>query len=774
MKRILILLILLPVFGRGQSVVISGNISDNSDSAPGVNIVEKGTSNGTTSDFNGNYEISVSGSDAILVFSYIGYLTQEISVGSQSIINVKLEEDRQALGEVIVKGFSGVMGKSRKRTASIQTTPESVTAFNSDGIEKSGINNVASFANLVPNLKLSESQAVGVNSLVIRGIPQIRNSDAPVAFVIDGVTIADPSLLNQELFDLALIEVVKGPQGALYGKNAIGGAINIYTKEPTNETKNRLTLGAGNGGALTAGFTSSGAIAENKLFYRVSTQVKDFDGLLTNEFLNQKVDFRRDFTARGQLTYKVTPNFKASATLQYIDSDGGATYYSVNPTSADNDFFAEGLDYLSPNPEDGDHHISQDAFGDSDMQNVYGNLNLEYNLGNVKLQSITSVNNVDRATKGDLDFINSFWLDQGEYNNTKSFNQEFRITNRNTDSKLDWSLGGFYQELEREFFQSDYFFTDTWAVTDYKATFKTFAVFGFIDYKLSEKLTASAGLRYDSDDFELDDYLNLQIDKKKEDVIQPKLSLSYQANKDVLGYVNYGRGYRAGGFNPKVTPLFNRDFKGEISDNYELGFKTSWWDSRFILNGSVFYSDFNDRQQFAITDDDFTPGNFNYDRSTIVGFELDTKTRVSKYLDVLFNYGFVKSEIKEGGFTGGESGSALDLNQFNGKNTSLVPQSNFNIGLESSISLNEKSTLDLSVNYNGTGKIYWEDSNDPLYTSDAYQLLDAQASLTCNKVKLTVWARNILDQQYYLEYSSSGFGWRGTPATFGSTLSINF
>ena len=188
----------------------------------------------------------------------------------------------------------------------------------------------------------------------------------------------------------------------------------------------------------------------------------------------------------------------------------------------------------------------------------------------------------------------------------------------------------------------------------------------------------------------------------------------------------------------------------------------------------MFYSDFTDRQQFAITGDDFTPGNFNYNKSTIVGFELDTKTRVSKYLDVLFNYGFVKSEITVGGTTGGASGSEQDLDQFNGKNTSLVPQNNFNIGLESSIPLNEKSTLDLSVNYNGTGKIYWEDSNNPLYTSNAYQLLDAQASFTCNKIKLTVWARNILDQQYYLEYSQDGFGWRGTPATFGSTLSLNF
>ncbi len=773
MKKLFLFLMLIPLISWGQNKTISGVITDGSEALPGVNIVEKGTTNGVTTDFNGNFEITVA-TGATLEFSYIGYKTQEMVVGDEATMNIAMQEDAQALDEVVVQGFTGVVGKARKRTSTIQTTPETVTAFNADGIEKAGINNVANFANLVPNLKLSESQAIGVNSLVIRGIPQIRNTDAPVAFVIDGVTIADPSLLNQELFDLALIEVVKGPQGALYGKNAIGGAINIYSKEPTNTMKNKVTLGYGNGNALTGGFVSSGAIKKDKVFYRLSTQYKNFDGLLTNEFLDKKVDFRKEFTLRGQMMFKLSSRFKANVTAQYIDSKGGATYYSTNPSSADNDFFAEGLDYLSPNPEDGNNVISQDIFGESEMQNFYTNLNLEYSLDNVKLQSITSYNDVKRQTLGDLDFIQEFFLDQGETNDTKSFNQELRLTNRKTDTKFDWSLGGFYQNVERPFFQSDFFLSDEFAVTDYIATFKTLAVFGFFDYKLTDKLTASAGLRFDSDTFDLNDLLNGQTDEKKDNVLQPKVSLSYQSTENVLLYANYGRGYRAGGFNPKVTPLFNRDFKGEFSDNFELGFKSSSWNNRFILNGAVFYSDFTNRQQFAITNDDFTPGNFNYDKSTIFGFEFDTKTRVSKYLDVLFNYGFVKSKIKEGGATGGASGTERDLNQFNDNNTSLVPQNNFNIGLASSIPFNEKTTLDLSVNYNGTGKIYWEDSNSPDFTSNAYQLLDAQASLSINKIKLSLWARNILDQKYYLEYSDAGFGWLGTPATVGTTFSYSF
>ncbi|WP_420400508.1 TonB-dependent receptor [Flagellimonas sp.] len=776
MKKLLFILILIPLTSWGQERTIQGIVTDGTEPLPGVNILEKGTTNGVTTDFNGNFEISVS-FEAILVFSYLGFETQEITSENEVNLNIVMKEDAQQLDGVEVLGFAGVIGKARKRTASIQTTPESVTAFNSDGIEKIGINNVTTFANLVPNLKLSESQAVGVNSLVIRGIPQIRNTDAPVAFVIDGVTIADPSLLNQELFDLALIEVVKGPQGALYGKNAIGGAINIYSKEPTNVTKNKITVGYGNGNAFLGRFISSGAIQKDKVFYRVSAQYRDFDGLLNNEFLDEKVDFKQELTLRGQLMFRFSPNFKASLTTQYINSEGGATYYSTSPGAPAFIDANDGiLPYLNPTPDDGNNVIFQDILGESDLKNFYGNLNLEWNLGNVKLQSITSYSDVNRSTIGDLDMTvtEDWFLDQGETNDTQTFNQEIRLTNRSTTSKLDWSFGGFFQTIERPFFQSDFTFSDVFAVTDYVANFQTIALFGFMDYKLSDKLTGSIGLRFDSDKFELEDFLNGQTDEKSEDVLQPKASLSYQATENTLLYSNYGRGYRAGGFNPRVTDLFNRDFEGEFSNNFEIGFKTSSWGNRFILNGSVFYSDFKNRQQFAITFPDFTPGNFNYEKSEITGFEIDTKTRVSKYLDVLFNYGYVKSIIKEGGSTGGADGMARDLNQFNDNNTSLVPQSNFNLGLESSIPFNEKTTLDLSINYNGTGKIYWEDSNADEFTSDAYQLLDAQARLTSGKVALTLWARNILDEQYYLEYTDFGIGWRGTPATVGTTLSVSF
>ena len=774
MKKLLFALLLIPTITWGQQIAIRGVVTDGKDALPGVNVVIKGTTNGVTTDFNGNYELTASSGD-VIVFTYLGFKTIEVLTEDNSVQNIELEEDTQQLENVVVQGFSGVIGKSRKRTASIQVTPESVTAFNSDGIEKNGINNITDFANLVPNLKLNESQAIGVNSLIVRGIPQIRNTDAPVAFVIDGVTIADPSLLNQELFDLALIEVVKGPQGALYGKNAIGGAINIYSKEPTNQLRNKVVAGIGNGNSQVLRGISSGALKKDKVFYRVSAQYKNFDGLLTNEFLNKKVDFRKETNLRGQLMFRPTSNFKANITAQVMDVTGGATYYSVDSGYVDNDFFLVDLD---PNPTNGNNIISQDVLGNSDLKSTMTTANLEYNTNQVKFQSITSYTKIDRSTTGDLDFtelaVEDFGLDQGEFNNTKTFNQEFRLSNRNTTSKLDWSVGAFIQNLEREFFQSDLTFSQDFAVTDYVVKFNTIAFFGFMDYKLTDKLTASVGLRFDSDTINLDDTLNAQQDEKSDDVLQPKISLSYQANQNVLLYTNYGRGYRAGGFNPVVTDLFDRGFEGELSDNYEFGFKTSSWENRFIFNGSVFYSSYENRQQFAITSDFFIPGNYNYDESDVIGFEIDTKTRLSKYLDLLFSYGQVKSTIIRGGSTGGENGTTTDLDQYNGNNAALVPQNNFNLGLASSIPLNNDSQVDLFINYNGTGKIYWTDANAAMHTSNAYQLLDIQASLTRGNWKLTLWGKNMLDQQYYLEYSDFGFGWRGTPATFGSSLSFSF
>jgi len=787
MKRLLFFLLFLPLIGWSQQVTISGTVADVQEPLPGVNVIEKGTLNGTISDFNGNYEITVSSKDAILVFSYVGFKTQEIAVADKSIIDHILEEDAAALDEVVVKGFTGIVGKSRRRTESIQTTAESVTALNSVGIEKAGITNIASFSNLVPNLKFNTSQAVGINFITVRGIPQIRGGDAPIAFVIDGVTIPDPSLLNQELFDLALIEVVKGPQGALYGKNAIGGAINIFSKEPTNTISNKLNLGYENGNTRVGQFVSSGALKKNKIYYRFSALYKDADGLLTNEFLDQKVDFKKDINLRGQIKANLSNAFKAAITYQYYKVDGGATYFSVNPTG---NLFVPGTPggALDPNPRDGNNVIVSNRLGVSDLINNYTNLKLDYNFENVKLQSITSYNKVERSTQGDFDFLEADDFTQNEITSTETFNQEIRLQNRNTTGKFNWSLGGFYQKTEEPLFQDglvrdfDTFEQFNVIASNVVNETTTIALFGFSDYKLTDKLTASFGFRYDFDTFSQEDLLFDISSERKVDVFQPKASLAYQANEKALFYFNYGKGYRTGGFNPGFTSLFNRDFKDEITDSYEVGYKTSWWNNRFIFNGSFFYTDFQNQQQFILDLGEFIPGIYNYEESRIIGFEVDTRLRLTKFLDVIANYGFVDAKIIEGGVTGGINGDATDNTVFNGNKSPFVPVDNLTFGLESSVDLSEKLQFNGFANWSTTGKTYWHESNRPEHATDAYSLLDARIAFKYNKKwELAIFGRNLLDTQYYQEFSPGEFfgspedvGFRGQPLSIGAALSVRF
>ena len=788
MQKLIYLLFLLSYTSLlGQEVTLSGKVlSSDGEGLIGASILEKGTSNGTLSDFNGNYELSVSSNEAILVVSYMGYETQEISVANAEQTDITLQQTDYELSEVEVQGFLGVVGRSRRRTQSIQKVPESVSALNLEGIKRTGVTDVSSFSTLVPNMKFNSSQAVGINFISIRGIPQIRGGDAPVAFVIDGVTVPDPSLLNQELYDLALVEVVKGPQGALYGKNAIGGAINIYTQEPTNTSSNRIKVGVGNGNSFMGQFVSSGPIKKDKVYYRLSAQYKSTDGLLTNQFLDEKVDFRTDLNIRGQIKADLAPNLTMNATYQYFDLEGGAAYFSVNPTGST---FEPGTPggLLDPNPKDGNNIITADLLGESDMTNHYGNLRFDYVLGKVKLQSITSFNNVDRSTQGDLDFLEFDDFTQGEITSTETFNQEFRLQNLDSDSPVDWSVGGFYQNVEEPLFQDglvrdfETFEQFNLVAADLTNETRTIALFGFADYELTDKLTASAGFRFDMDRFEQDDILNGAQSSRDNNEFQPKVSLSYQASENALIFANYGRGYRTGGFNPAVTDLFNRDFEDETTDNFELGFKTSAWENRFILNGSVFYTAFNNQQQFVLDLVDFFGGIYNYEESRVVGFELDSRVRLSKFFDLIVSYGLSDAEIIKGGTTGGPNGNATDYNPFNGNKTPFVPVDNFGIGLQSNFPISKDLSFNGFIHLNQTGKTYWHESNLASQTSDAYSLLDARISLEFKNWELEFWGRNLLDTQYYQEFSVGEFvgspddvGWRGQPLSVGTALSVRF
>lgn len=780
MKKLNLLIILLLIsFGAHAQSLVKGNVVDeNSDPLIGATIQSEDGTIGAITDVFGDFSISVPTGSTSITVSYVGFQTQTVAITGSSLV-IKMMVDTEVLDGVTVTGFVGAIGQARRRAESIQRIPESVASLTGEQIQTSGVSNVQSFATLVPNMSFQQAQTPGVNFINVRGIAQIRNGESPVAFVIDGITIPDPNLVNQELFDLAMIEVVKGPQGTLYGKNAIGGAINILTNQPTNYSKNRLSLGYGNGNSLKAQLSSSGALSPDKVYYRISGSYKNSDGIIDNVTLGEPVDFHKDLSLRGQLKFDLSPSFSATVLGQYSDTEGGATYYAHSPTGVQLD------------ANDFDNIIDADQRGIGTLKNSFFALKLESNFGNTVFRSVTSYNQADRDYAGDLDFTPADILRQTQQSNSKSFNQEFRLSSAASDSKVSWDLGAFYQSSDRflatvatadlGFFAAPFMATGQQSLfanlTDFNNVFKTIALFGFLDYQVNDKFTASFGVRFDNDKIDQDNRLLSITPSKSQSEIQPKLSLAYQASDQVLVYGNYGRGYRSGGFNSDATDLFDSEYDGETSNNFELGIKTSTKDQRLIFNAAAFFVDFKNQQQYAVAFGaaGLVLGNYNLPETTVSGFEADFKYRTSKYLDIMAGFGFNQSEIKEPGTAGN-----IDRSSFVGNTTPFVPRTTFNIALQPTLPLSADMDLIGFVNLSNKGRLFWHEDN--IDQSDAYSLLDAKFTLSMKKFDISLWGNNLLNADYYQEYfageisggAAGDIGWIGKPLTFGIDVSVNF
>ncbi|MBT8245139.1 MAG: TonB-dependent receptor [Winogradskyella sp.] len=800
MKKLLLSILCLTTFFLSAQTTkdIGGTVYDDTGNPlPGATIVEKGNStNGVTSDFNGEFIITVNEDVKELEISYLGFETQTVQITNDNL-SVSLKAEASQLDAVSIEGFASVASKARNRTQAIQTLPETTVAVNAATIEASGIDNIQSFTAQISNVTFTEAQQPGVNFLTVRGISQIRNAESPVAVVIDGMTLPDASAMNMSLYDIELLEFVKGPQGTLYGKNAIAGAVNIITKDPTNKNKTKVMLNAGNGGLFGAGISSSGAFVKNKFYYSINGRYSTFDGLINNTFLGQTVDFSDEVNIRAKLKYRFNPRWSATFVQDNFKIDAGGNYYVTKtdifnpsiPVLADDDYSSEPFG---------------DILGDSELSNSLSSLKIEGSLKRAKFQSVTSFNATRRYYIGENDYSQYAFSKVSQQSDSDTFSQEFRVTsNSSEDTKLNYTFGTLFQNSKRylntsTFLNNTYYqggFTDASAENaDYSTdplvgndddnTIQTLAGFGFVDYKVTDKFTISAGVRVDYDKLTNDSRISDNSIENDITVWQPKFSLAYQFTDNVLAYANYGRGYRSGGFNSDETVKFGRTYEPEFTNNYEIGLKTSFLNNRIIFNNAFYRIDFENQQQYTFIP--VTPavlGIYNFEESEIVGFESEIKFKATNNLDFFASIGFNDGEIKKGTYNRLTNAAAFDYEtneevDVSGNTSPFTIESTFQIGANANFELAERSTIGFNVNVDSRGTQYW----DPLeeYKQDPYTLVNARVNLKLNKFGVTVWANNIFDTQFNTEFfPTAEFGFNNlrfpnTPTTVGIDLSYNF
>ncbi|TMP18267.1 TonB-dependent receptor [Pseudoalteromonas sp. S2893] len=666
------------------------------------------------------------------------------SAATLSCINyVHAQEQQQTVTDTIEK----ISVISRGRVESIQNVPDSVTAFSAETIEKSRITNFRDVANLTPNLSQLDNFRPGLARITIRGLITPQVGDPPLAFVVDGVTAPDLEFINQDLVDIERIEVMRGAQGALYGRGAIGGAVIVTTKKPIEDFEGKIKGSIGNGNTYNLNAVVSGSLNdENTAYFRAGGYIKDTDGLIKNTYTGDYADPLKEQSVFSQLEFELSEDTSINLKGKYTSSEAGFAYYQGVSDDTIEDFSINTSQNI----------INQD---ERDVYELSAKLTQHYDLG--KFEFVTAYSNSENEHFYDGDYsADATFIDEdgffrapfgteGLYD-IESLTVESRFISQ-SDQEFRWSVSAFYQQRDRDtavLFYDD--FTDAEILT--RADFANdepylsiidnnssdaWALAGQFNYDINEQLELTGAMRYDHDTRESFDPTNKDATyaKKSFSQLQPKVTLAYQMNDDLLLYTGYSRGFRSGGFNEPADGI-SRTFDKEISDSYEIGFKTALFNNKVTLNGAAFIIEQDDAQFTQFNIDTFTLENLSIDEVQTKGLELEAAFAATSNLSINLSAGIVDSEIKR---------FALRP-ELAGRPQFWVPEYNYGLSANHNLALNGEWSLfsraELLIEGPKTFSI-----DIPDVESSRYTYLNAGVGLKSEQWSVQVYVDNLTDER---------------------------
>ncbi len=573
-------------------------------------------------------------------------------------------------------GRDVIIVTTRKREESLQTVPVAVTAFSAEDIASARITSVEDIALLTPGFTFAPLFGGGASTPVIRG-QSTTIGEPNVGFFIDGVYQSSRTIMDSLLGDsIARVEVAKGPQSALYGRNTFAGAVNFVTKDPSNDFEGTLELTAGKSGHFDGRANISGPIIEDGLYFRLGGRFFRRDGYFTNELTGGDLDDRRTIVLSGALTATPAPNFEATLRVGYEDTNDGDdplrfaanNFGPANPTPAPLPDALQGFLGEVPNEQTG-FAVSP---GFQNRENLTISLSMDWEVADgYTLTSITGYNDFDNATAIDNDYeARSIRFSTGE-TSQQEFSQELRITSPG-DQRFRWMLGGFYYDLDLETDTTDLFVDGAAALAAALAptplggllpaggistttqTTESFAVFGQLQYDITDRL----GFAFDGR-WTTEEKTALAVDTNPLTMAQgtfqetanfdnfvPRITLDYQASDDIFLYASAAKAVKTGGFNV-VTAAgaildSERTYQPEKSWNYELGAKTTFADGRVQLNLAGFYIDWNDQIVRALGAT-FAVLNANAGETSVKGIETELRANLAPGLDFTGGFAYTDS-----------------------------------------------------------------------------------------------------------------------------------
>jgi iron complex outermembrane receptor protein len=726
-----------------------------------------------------------------------------LALVSMVLSDLALAQEGSVMEEVVVT--------ARKRDESFRDVPVTVNVFTAQTIQAAGIQRPADYIAMVPNMQLVETQNAGNAFVVIRGISQARNSEPSVAVLIDGVAQTNPAQFNQELYDIQQIEVLKGPQGGLYGRNAIGGAILITTAVPTDTFSGSVKLGVGNENSYRAQGDISGPLSDT-LKYRASVAYYETDGFLENEFLNEKADPVEDISGRLRLLWE--PNDSFTGDLRFsIDNLETKALYFVIPRADEANVFSIVSD---ANNVSTPITLDNPGINDRDLWNAA--LKLDFDVGAGTLTSISSYDDTEEILTGDaFDFrpapqsifqvLLGTDLNQSQFLDVQAYSQEIRYTS-STEGRARWIAGAYYVHTDRFISTTNMVDTGNGVFPVYETpstnplnpsvTFladeqdqDAWSVFADLVIEVTDKFEIDAAIRYDEDKREnttktpqgfLPQPAGDDPTTTADDVVftgdvrshtwsepQPKLTLRYKPAENMTLYGGYSRGFRSGGFNQTgvgsvadANGIFgvNDLFEAEIADTYEVGFKGQFMDNRLNLGMTLFQTESENSYFFVFLAANSTQNLGNLD-ADYEGGEIELNARLTDRFDFYLAYGYTDSEITK-----------MEDPSVKGNEAPLVSRHTVNAGLQYRQPLGDALDLTFRVDANQVGETWWEPYN--VTSRDTIDLVDARISLGGDKWMATAWGKNLNDEEYNTEFSPGGFLFKALPQRYGVEFLYKF
>jgi iron complex outermembrane receptor protein len=702
-------------------------------------------------------------------------------IGATGIATTQVyAQDGDAMEEITVT--------ARKREERMQDVPISMAVFSSEDLEARSISSLKELGQVTTNFSFYNHGQFGRGGAIVymRGIGQEDPDiywDPGVGVYVDGAYNGRMQGVDLDLMDLERVEILRGPQGTLFGRNTIGGAVNAVTAKPTDDFHGTAEITMGRFNRLDGKASINIPLVPDKMAMKIAAASRNRDGYSTRLDFNtgeETGELGDKDSASGRMVINWTPTDEVGLLLS-VDTtrarEGGSarTVDVYNPTAP-----LSGLLNLFVDPDYGDAFLTDSKFTSfadgtnaTDLDTLGIALTVDWDLGSWAVKSITSYRDTDMFSGVDPDgsFYNVIDFDVDIEH--EQFSQELQFSGLSFDNRLNWVLGLYYFDEDGFNVNRVDVYRDLLAfspplpridpsfTSHNSAKAESYALFSQGTFSISDKLSVTGGLRWTYDKKVVSAFRFAHLNNnavvlpqgtkdKNWDALSGRAGLEYRWNDGIMTYFSVARGYKSGGINGRpVSDFAFSAFEPEFLWTYELGVKSDWLDNRLRLNGAIFFTDYKDMQFQVIQGDPATGVPItvvdNAAQSEVRGFELDLVAVPATGLTLTASVGYLDAEYTELDPT-----SILPISVDN--KFVKTPKWSTTLSGEYALPIKDWGELRWRLDYSHKSEIHHDAANSLIVVQDGYGVLNARLTFDSadGNWAVSLFGTNLTDERYLM------------------------